>query len=158
MTRPASLEYATLADLALWAEGIMALPPDYTIGEPTNPYMRRWFIVPRNPFANIYLHEILRSDDDRALHDHPWANQSVVIAGRYFEHLPDGSRLERLPGATVAREAEALHRLEIAPGERAVSLFITGPKVREWGFACPNGWRHWQDFTGGVNGEVVGCD
>jgi hypothetical protein len=46
--------------------------------------------------------------------------------------------------------------LEILPGERAVSLFMTGPKVREWGFACPKGWVHWRDFTGGENGELVG--
>ena len=27
------------------------------------------------------------------------------------------------------------------------SLFITGPVIREWGFHCPNGWRHWKQFT-----------
>lgn len=48
------------------------------------------------------------------------------------------------------------HRLEVPEGGRALSLFFTGAKEREWGFHCPNGWRHWQDFTGGANGEIVG--
>jgi hypothetical protein len=28
---------------------------------------------------------------------------------------------------------------------------MTGPKVREWGFLCPNGWRHWTDFLDADN-------
>lgn len=30
---------------------------------------------------------------------------------------------------------------------RAWSLFITGPNVRTWGFACPKGWVSWQQFV-----------
>lgn len=147
--------YATPSDMAAWAQGVMARAPDFIIGEPAAPYLRRWWVVPRNESANVYLHEILRSDDDRALHDHPWPNTSMLISGRYVEHTPEGSWL-RGPGWIGSRDATALHRLEILPGERAVSLFMTGPKVREWGFACPKGWVHWRDFTGGENGELVG--
>ena len=53
----------------------------------------------------------------------------------------------RRAGDVISRPAEALHRLEVAPGSGAVSLFITGPKVREWGFDCGHGWVHWKDFT-----------
>ncbi|CAN0516096.1 unnamed protein product, partial [Scytosiphon promiscuus] len=28
------------------------------------------------------------------------------------------------------------------------SLFITGPKYREWGFRTAGGWMHWKEFTG----------
>jgi hypothetical protein len=150
-----NLQYATREEMAVWAALVMEREPDFIIGEIDNPYLRRWWIVPRNEGCNVYLHEILRSDDDRALHDHPWPNTSMLLDGRYIEHTPDGSTL-REAGWIGTREAIALHRLEILPGERAVSLFITGPKVREWGFACPNGWVHWRDFTGGENGEVVG--
>lgn len=147
---------ATLERWQHWAKFMMTTTPNFVIGPPGDAYLRRWFVVPRNPFCNVYLHEILRGDDDRALHDHPWRNSSFIISGRYFEHLPDGSRLERTAGWFGEREATASHRLETLPGERAVSLFVTGPKVREWGFHCPQGWRHWQDFTAGANGEVVG--
>jgi hypothetical protein len=59
----------------------------------------------------------------------------------------------------VLRKPTALHRVELTHGH-CWTLFITGPKVRDWGFQCPHGWRHWQDFTAGPRGEVVGrgCD
>lgn len=149
------LEYASPDDLRVWAASLMAREPDFMIGEPERPYLRRWWVIPRNESCNVYLHEILRSDDDRALHDHPWANTSMLLDGRYVEHNHEGSFL-REAGWVGSRPAEAAHRLEILPGERAVSLFFTGPKIREWGFLCPNGWVHWRDFTGGQNGEIVG--
>lgn len=136
-------QYASLGEMQAWAAGVMERAPDFVIGDD---YLRRWWLVPRNEQCNVYLHEIRRSDDDRALHDHPWANSSYVIAGCYLEHTPEGAFL-RTAGQVVTRTAETLHRLELLPGKRAVSLFITGPKVREWGFACPQGWRHWRIFT-----------
>lgn len=134
---------ADLGDMQAWAEAIMVRAPDYVIG---GGYLLRWWVIPRNPWCNIYLHDIRKSDDDRALHDHPWPNSSFVIAGSYIEHTPEG-RFLRSAGDFVERPASALHRLEVIPGERAISLFCTGPKVREWGFACPQGWVHWRDFT-----------
>ncbi|KTF68653.1 hypothetical protein ACNFJ7_02045 [Sphingomonas sp. HT-1] len=147
------IPYTSPEDMAAWARAQMQRQPDFVIGEPA--YMRRWWIVPRNEQMNVYLHQILRDDDDRALHDHPWANTSYLLIGRYREITPEGTFI-RDAGSIVHRPAEALHRLELIDGEPAVSLFFTGPKVREWGFACPKGWVHWQDFTGGVNGELVG--
>lgn len=135
---------ATIEQMQAWAAALMASrKPDFVIGDD---YLRRWYVVPRNPFANVYLHEILHSDDDRALHDHPWANTSVMIAGRYSEHTPEGCFV-RAAGDVVSRQAATLHRLEIEPGETAISLFMTGPKLREWGFDCPNGWVPWFEFT-----------
>lgn len=135
---------ATLQEMQAWAESLMASrAPDFVIGDD---YLRRWYVVPRNPWANDYLHDIRKSDDDRALHDHPWANTSFLILGGYIEHTPEGV-FERRAGGVISRYPEALHRLEVIPGERCVSLFITGPKVREWGFDCPKGWVPWQQFT-----------
>lgn len=137
--------------------------PDLVIGEPDAPYLKRWYVIPRNPVANIYLHLILRSDEDRALHDHPWWNVSIILIGGYFEHrIAAGgiaSRTWRGWRSITFRAARAAHRLEIDPahGETAVTLFITGPRFREWGFHCAQaGWRHWRDFTAGPNGETIG--
>jgi len=135
--------YATIDELRTWAEGIMSRAPDFVIGDD---YLRRWWVMPRNAFANVYLHQILKSDDDRALHDHPWANSSYILSGGYIEHTPEGSFL-RKPGDFIERGADALHRLEVLPGMDCISLFTTGPKVREWGFQCPQGWVPWQLFT-----------
>ncbi|MDP2129964.1 MAG: hypothetical protein U0975_16210 [Erythrobacter sp.] len=144
---------ATLEDLQAWAVELMASrQPDFVIGDD---YLRRWWVIPRNPWVNVYLHEIRKSDDDRALHDHPWMNTSFLIAGSYIEHTPEGS-FERKAGDYVIRGAQQLHRLEVSKGETAISLFITGPKVREWGFDCPQGWVHWQDFTDETDASQVG--
>ena len=149
-------EYATIEELQEWAARWRRVHPhDFLIGDPDKPYMLRWFVVPRNAFANVYLHHILRSDDDRALHDHPWANTSLLIEGSYIEHTPKGQIL-RKAGDVVKRPADALHRLELIDDKPAVSLFMTGPKTREWGFECPQGWVHWQDFTGGDRGGQLG--
>lgn len=147
-----TLGYATLPDMQAWAEGLMLREPDFVIGDD---YLLRWWVLPRNEQANVYLHDIRKSDDDRAMHDHPWANTSFLIFGSYIEHTPDGSFL-REAGDVIERPANALHRLEVIPGQRAISLFITGPKVREWGFACDHGWVHWQDFTNPADSSRTG--
>ena len=149
--------------------------PDFIIGEADNPYMLRWWVIPRNRFFNIYLHKILRSDDDRALHDHPWWNVSFLLKGGYLEvmpyfsgirghisaDLPYGQRRKiRRRFSFVFRRAEAAHRRELIEAAPCWSLFITGPKIREWGFYCPKRWRHWKDFvaiTPGGNEIGKGC-
>ena len=145
--------------------------PDFIIGEANNPYMLRWWVIPRNRLFNIYLHKILRSDDDRALHDHPWWNISFILKGSYIEWVPMLWRDDGVPSQSslpihrhrwlpVFRRARAAHRLEIIAGKPVWSLFITGPKLREWGFWCPKGWRHWNDFvsiTPGGNEIGKGC-
>ena len=138
--------YASPEQMLEWANSIMSSrEPDLLIGPRDDPYMRRWWVVPRNEMQNCYLHEILHSDDDRALHDHPFANTSVVIDGSYIEHTPEG-QFTRTAGDVVTREPEALHRLELI-GKRAVTLFFTGPVVRQWGFDCPQGWIPAYEFV-----------
>lgn len=149
--------YASLEEMKEWALGVVhGREPDRFIGGRTDTYMERWFIVPRNPVCNVYLHRFLRSDDDRALHDHPWPNSSYLLDGCYIEHMPGPTTIQRWPGEYVTRKATDSHRIELIDGKPVLSLFITGPKVREWGFHCPQGWRHWRDFTSGPNGETVG--
>lgn len=131
-------------------------PPDFVIGDD---YMHRWWIIPRNRFFNIYLHHFLHSDEDRALHDHPWLNISILLQGRYTEHtIPAGGinvRKEYQAGDVKFRGAKAAHRVELTHGD-CWSLFITGPVSREWGFHCPHGWRHWREFTDSRDSGKVG--
>lgn len=138
--------------------------PDQVIGGLARPYLRRWFLIPRNPLVNVYLHQFLRSDDDRALHDHPWVNLSILLAGSYTEHTIEAGgvhvRRRRRAGDWVARGARAAHRIELHAGP-CWTLFITGPRVRSWGFHCPGGWRHWRDFTNPAGGGRTigrGCE
>ena len=126
---------------------LMERPPDFIIGSAEDPYLRRWWLVPRNDTANIYLHEILKDDDDRALHDHPWDFFSVVLSGAYLEHSKNVGPLHRIyrKGDINAKKATDLHRLQVLEGP-VITLVVTGPRIREWGFDCPNGWRHWKEF------------
>ncbi|WP_051608914.1 hypothetical protein [Fodinicurvata fenggangensis] len=140
-------------------------PPDFVIGGERAPYMRRWWILPRNRLFNIYLHQVLRDDDDRALHDHPWCSASLILAGGYVEVLKGGRQL-RQPGSLTFRRAVTPHRLElIRPDYHRMesrvcwSLFITGPRVRQWGFHCAKGWIHFKDFVAEDPGQIgAGCD
>src|SRR5438045_5715465 len=122
-------------------------PPDFIIGGHMNPpYINRWWVIPRNKFFNIYLHEVQQNDDDRALHDNPWVNMSYIVQGGYDEVTPKGVfPLET--GGIRFRRPTALHRLDLGDRGRTITLFVTGPKVREWGFDTPQGWIWWEDFV-----------
>ena len=132
---------------------------DFIIGGVEKPYLMRWWVIPRNRFFNVYLHRFMRSDDDRALHDHPWANVSVLLVGRYVEHrIRAGGtevRTERHAGSVVARLPRTAHRIELIDGP-CWTLFITGPKVRAWGFHCRRRWVPWQEFTAEHDSGAVG--
>lgn len=153
----------TAAALHGWLAPIAAREPDQEIGGHERPYLRRWWVVPRNPVMNVYLHQFLRSDDDRALHDHPWASCSLVLDGSYVEHkIADGGihyRRRCRVGHVIFRRAKTAHRIEIDKGA-AWTLFVTGPVVRSWGFHCPGGWVHWREFTNPADGGATigrGC-
>jgi hypothetical protein len=147
-------------------------PPDFKVGNPDAPYMLRWHILPRNRWFNIYLHQFLRDDDDRALHDHPWHSLSIILRGGYIEHLPGRQKKRRKAGRCVFRRAEQAHRIELhrdfmpwmgngaSSPKPAWTLFITGPRLRDWGFHCPNGWRHWKEFAAPHDRGQIGrgCD
>jgi hypothetical protein len=122
--------------------------------------MHRWWLMRTRKFGCIYLHKFLHSDDDRALHDHPWVNRSILLQGSYIEHTPDGSFL-RKQGFCYFRRSTARHRVELLTDEdgkpKSVrALFITGPVVRSWGFWCPKGFVPWREFVDDAdNGQVV---
>lgn len=124
--------------------------PDFIIGSPDRPYMLRWYLIPRNRWFNVYLHKIVRDDDDRALHDHPWWSVSLLLRGKYIEVTPAGLGVMYRHyglGSVIIRRPTHRHRLELPEGKPAWTLFFTGPKVRTWGFWCPRGFVPWHEFV-----------
>jgi hypothetical protein len=88
------------------------IPGDFTIPA----YMLRWWKTKRNAFFNVYYHIVRRSDDDTALHDHPWWNFSIVLEGTYYEHLIERGGVHKKtkygPGAVrFRRSGNFAHRL-----------------------------------------------
>jgi hypothetical protein len=155
--------------LRAWHHECDYRPADVRIpADPLNrAYTLRWWRIKRNAFFNIYFHLVQRSDEDRALHDHPWWNFSIVLEGGYWEHLilPGGvhQRTWYGPGAVRFRPSGAFaHRLELEPDDRPMSdpertcyelpvktIFITGPVLRRWGFHHAKRWvdaYEWDQF------------
>ena len=107
-------------------------------------YLHRWYIIPKNRFFNIYLHEFHRSDDDRALHDHPWFSLSFLLKGEIREH--QYANVRYVPRFwPIFRSAKFAHRIEIVKGP-VRTLFITGPRMRVWGFYPKEGWISSAEF------------
>lgn len=129
--------------------------PHLAIGGDDNPYMLRWYVIPRNRYFNIYLHRFCRSDE-RVKHDHPWWSLSFTLEGSYVEHICDSKGAEteviRNVGDIVFRSAKALHYISLFPGVPCWTLFITGPVFRQWGFLYPNG--QWIHHSSHVPGSV----
>lgn len=151
-------------------------PPNFVVGadDPAGAYLRRWYLIPRNRFFNVYLHNFLRSDDDRALHDHPWHWASLLLLGSYIEHTIAAGGIHRathravgsikLAGPRTAHRVALVESLITQQPFPCWTLFITGPRVRDWGFHCAlQGWIPWQRFTragtDGKPGEIgPGCE
>jgi hypothetical protein len=154
-----------------WAR---ARQPDFVIGGHDQPYLNRHWLLPRNRFFNVYVHQFLRSDDDRALHCHPWLfNASWLIDGKYTEHTIDEGgvhkAVEREAGDWKFRWGRAPHRVELAAlqlhPDPAIpeyvpapcwTIFITGPVVRVWGFHCASRWIPWKEFVDDRDAGAVG--
>lgn len=112
-------------------------------------YLHRWYLFSCRWFA-IFIHKFVRSDEDRALHDHPWNFLVIPIWRGYIEH---NERWKPMPGYqynpctlqpnttrvlpllhTRYRRAEYRHRVELIDGRPSWSIFVRFRKRREWGF------------------------
>jgi hypothetical protein len=88
-------------------------------------YLTRYHIIPRNKYFNVYLHQFLGSDLDKALHDHPWYSVSVILKGTYKEVVPIDpvawsnntdrrvKYIYRTPGSLIFRAPNSIHRIEL---------------------------------------------
>lgn len=117
-----------------------------------DPYLYRWFIVRWN-WLGVFLHKFVRSDEDRALHDHPWSFLVVPLWRGYVEHsdVENPETGERTPTkrrvwpiiGTRLRPAEYRHRVELIDGRPSWSLFFRFRKRRLWGFWPSEGFTAW---------------
>ena len=88
-----------------------------------DPYLVRYTIISTRWFR-LFVHKILRSDDDRDLHDHPWPFWTLILWGRYTEHVPilpvqfmDCKMITKSrkfgPGSLIRHRASDCHRLDL---------------------------------------------
>jgi len=127
-----------------------------------DPYLYRWHIMPRNDMGGVYLHIQTASDPERPLHDHPWDNMSVILAGGYDEIAQpappygDVTIRQLRPGSCMMRSAEVAHRLILPEGIKySISQFTMGARRREWGFWIDGKWYPYQECTRTANFRTV---
>lgn len=132
--------------------------------EPLASWLRKWwkrfrFVIHINGDAYLvryrlwktakksyYLHHILRPDADRVLHTHPFGFRAIVLWGGYIEEMfpdnvPSPNRVFVRRGwlSSADRSAETAHRIcELLHGP-CWTLFIRGPRERDWGFWSDDG-------------------
>ena len=105
-------------------------------------------------YLGIYLHHLMASDEDRALHDHPWSFVTILLTSGYWEWIPwdldrglvapVDRRLWRPRFSILRRPARYKHRLELA--KPCWTLVFRGPRQREWGFWTARGWLDWKTY------------
>lgn len=144
-------------------------------------YMLRWWFLRKREWKwlerwprlgylfclSVRVHNILRSDNDRHAHDHPFWTISVILRGSYWEWMPAKDRrgfkiaatrhsdffdaevllpVLRSPGDIVVRRSTDRHRLEVEDGP-VTTMFVCGPRTQDWGFYVPNvGKLFWRNY------------
>lgn len=107
------------------------------------PLLVRYFLLHTKPIS-VFLHHLMQSDEDRALHDHPWSFITILLSGGYWEHTQT-ERLWRRRFSILYRPAEWQHRLELP--KPVWTLVIKFRSRREWGFIMPQtGWQKWNEY------------
>ena len=109
-----------------------------------DPYLER-FILFKCGWLGIFVHRFLASDDE-CEHDHPWGFISLILCGGYLEWAREsGQEYPRWfpPWSLLWRAAWWAHRIEIDRTRPPITLVITGPRVRTWGFFTRFGWLPW---------------
>ena len=125
--------------------------------EDNEPYLERYYIFLKDrtwfPF-NLFVHKFLKSDPD-VVHDHPWCYCTIILKGGYWEWRPIMNNVGRQTGERVEWKGAGeirfghstdLHRIELEPGVTPWTLFIPGPKIRDWGFLKNNRWVQHEEY------------
>lgn len=137
-----------------------------------SPYLSRWYLIGKrrdpDPYLDgqlreddtsgwgklpfhLFLHRFHRSDDDGALHNHPWKwAVSFILAGGYLEEYREGDEVLRRhvkPLRFNFLTKDSYHRVDLVNGE-AWSLFLVGPTIDTWYFWDRNRKArcHWRKF------------
>ena len=153
-------------------------------------YMGRWWLF--NPYSrethmpalwccpwSFRIHHIMRPDEDRDLHDHPWNARTIILRGWYNEQRPASDWwkkavrssmvtnpdpkivewvmkdacewLKRSEGDTASLNHGEYHRIDqVSPGG-VITLFITSKWRGDWGFLVNGVKVHWRTYTGTDN-------
>tara|TARA_Y100001949_G_C15803346_1_gene250232 strand:- start:167 stop:580 length:414 start_codon:yes stop_codon:yes gene_type:complete len=102
--------------------------PEYFLAKP---WTERYYLLFRKrpkwfPF-NILIHHILDNDHGVGLHNHPYPYITIILKGGYWETDSTNKRVWRKQFYIGFRGANNLHRVDLEPGIKALTLFFAGP-------------------------------
>jgi hypothetical protein len=103
---------------------------------------RRWAWLP-----SVRIHHIMRDDQDRDHHDHPWNARTIILQGYYIEERGD-QIITRIPGDTAALRFGEYHRIAAVSAAGVWTLFISGKKRGTWGFLVDGHKVPWREYLG----------
>lgn len=136
-------------------------------------YLRRFYFwrskwIGKN-WGDVYLHNIVRSDDDPDPHDHPWSFVTFVLRGRYLDErhlwIPPtwnlsgfryrGRDQEMRAPDMAFRHKDHIHRVIVPEGGSAWTLIVTGPYRKTpsagdpiWYFVTKDRKVFWREYLG----------
>lgn len=131
-------------------------------------YMNRWWILPPPvshgkpgfwlvgnqlrrllPFS-IRIHQILRADRERHLHNHPWTFRTIILTGWYSEEYltAGGDLVNRVvwAGESYRRRVGEFHRINAVPPKGVYTLVLHRNKSTWWGFLVDGVCVYWRTY------------
>lgn len=124
-----------------------------------NTYMYRYWLFNPYPMSgadkswwgrflpSVRLHQIMRPDQDRHLHDHPWNARTLILRGGYTEQREDGLR-HNDAGTTCRLLFGEYHRIVAVSRDGVWTLFITWKYRGTWGFLVDGVKVPWRQYLG----------
>ena len=127
-------------------------------------YMERWWLfnatLPMNDgkgrrfewLPSIRIHHILRADDARYPHSHPWAARTIILRGWYFERRDEGVFFRRR-GDTATLRHDEFHNIKMVSPGGVWTLFVSWRWRHVWGFRTPKGVVPWREYLAGAQAK-----
>lgn len=136
----------------------MKTPYVHIYGKDGETYMERYWLFNPYPYPeekrenwfpiSIRIHHIMRKDEDRELHDHPWNARTIILQGGYIEVREGDKEYVRLSGDTAKLKYGEYHRIVFVPSGGTWTLFITGKYRGTWGFLVDGVKVQWRQYLG----------
>lgn len=102
-------------------------------------HFQRWRIF-SSPLFNIYVHKILKADEDAHDHTHPWSFVSIILSGGYIE----SGNYKTWYNASIYKFCKRwsinykkyndCHRVRKLFKSPTYTLVFTGPRKPTWGY------------------------
>lgn len=139
-----------------WLIGRSFLTPYSNIVHDGEIYMWRFWLFNRYDgkgrhipwLPSIRIHHIVRPDQSRHLHNHPWDARTIILEGWYCEELEDRKYRWREQGDTTAIQNDLYHRIQQVPCSGTWTLFITYSKSHQWGFKVDGEFVPYRKYLG----------